>query len=419
MRFPRRRYQIGALIGAVGLTAALFAANAIADPATHDALDTKALNQALDALAKESGTSVVAEVRDGDEVWDASRGQRVTGGDDATQPGDHVRIASLTKSEITTVLLQLTGEKKLKLDDPIDKYLPGLLPYKDTITIRELMGHTSGIPDFFVDIYPSLNVGVSHDIRTNRGLEFTPEQIIKTATKRKLNFKPGTDYSYSNTGYFVLGLLVEKLTGHKVQDEVGKRIWDKVGMNHTYWPGKDASIKGKHPHAYFATYDLLDNRVDTTEISPTQFWAAGEIVSNVSDINRFYRAMFDGTLLTKKQMAEAEKLSEQSKGTYGLGLQAVEAKCDNVPGGTAIGHTGGGLGYSTFSFHSPDGKRQATFTYTLDPQMISPFSQKLFDAINDMVMAGLCDDAPSKTTYDNHGKDIKTPQGDLLAFLQR
>lgn len=394
----RNRLLITAAVAALAVAGAT--ATAIADPlnsndtssSSDGSLATKKLKAALAKIEDAGAPSAVAQVRDGSEKWSKSVGNRSTGGDEKTKPNDQVRIGSLTKSMMSTIILQLSDEDKINVNDELDKYLPGLLPYDKPITIRQLMSHTSGVPDFFTDIYPSLRDGSSADLKTERLNEYTPEQIIKTATQRPLDFAPGSNYKYSNTGYYILGLVIEDITGDSVKDLVNDRVLKPTGLKHTHFPtGDENVISGDHPKPYFVGDD--GDLIDTDKWSPSQTWAAGATVSTTSDVNKFFRAMFDGTLLPTKLRDEAFKLTEQSDNSYGLGIQAIPANCELIPGGTAYGHTGGTLGHSTLSFHSPDGKREMSLTYNLDDQM-KP-NKELANAINDFASIGLCNQAPS------------------------
>lgn len=407
----RKRHLLALALATVALAAAGGTAVATAEPAGPD---EDLLTQKLEALAEATDTAVVAEVRTGDQVWSQARGTRVDGGDEPAEPTDEVRIGSLTKSMISTVVLQLTQEGKLKLDDSVHDLAPGLLPYEETITVRQLLNHTSGVPDYFLDIYPSLGEGSATDVETNRLNEYPPEQIIDTATKRPLDFAPGADYRYSNTGYFTLGVVIERLTGDSVEDVVAKRVLQPAGMADSYLPETETGFTGEHLNSYFEAGDAPGaERIDTTEISPTQFWAAGVTISNPADMNRLYRAMFDGTLLEPELLDEAREFTEQSEGSYGLGLQAVNVDCEPIPGGVAAGHTGGALGHSTFSFHSADVETQVSFTFASDPQFLpAEAGEKVSQAVIDLLLAGLCGDTGAKYSP---GIDLDTIDDPLTA----
>jgi D-alanyl-D-alanine carboxypeptidase len=391
----RNRLLIAAAATAA-ITVGGYAAVAVADPGTGDAthrpsesaLDPQLLQRTLDDLVEGGAPSVVAEVRDGEETWSQASGPRDIGGDTATEPTDQVRVGSLTKSMVVTVLLQLSEEGVLGLDDEVSQHLPGLLPYEEPITVRQLLSHTSGVPDYFPLVYPSLLDGSAADVRTNREQQFSPEEMVELATSQPLDFAPGTEYRYSNTGYYVIGMLLEKLTGQQIEDLITQRVMEPSGLDESYFALDEPVIAGPHPTPYFATGEPDAPLFATDEFSPTQLWAAGAVVSTTNDMNDFFRAMFDGTLLPKDLLDEARTMTEQSQGSYGLGVAAVPAECDAVPGGVAYGHTGGTFGHTTWSFHSPDGNRQVSLTMTIDPQLAPP--EGLDVAWNNFAVAGLC-----------------------------
>lgn len=395
----RKRTLLAVVAVAVGLAGAGGAAVAVADPAGPD---EKFLDRKLSALSQVADAPAVAEVRSGDEVWSGAEGARVDGGDEAARPDDHVRIGSLTKSMISVVVLQLEQEGKLKLDDSVQELIPGVLPYEDPITVRQLLNHTSGVPDYFVDLYPSLAEGSADDVEANKLDQYTPAEIIDLATQRPLDFAPGAEYRYSNTGYFTLGVLIEQLTDDTVQQQVSQRVLEPVGLAETTLPEQGTGIAGDHLNAYLDVgAEPGRERIDTTEFEPSQFWAAGVAQSNQDDVNKLYRALFDGTLLDEDQLEQMREFTEQSQDSYGLGLVAIQIECPAVPDGVAMGHTGGTLGHSTYSFHSPDGHTQVSFTLGSDPQLMpAEASEPVSDAVVDLIVAGLCGDTGAKYSHD-------------------
>lgn len=392
------------LLITTGITAGLFGLAALPltvsaepndSPAAESTLDPELLSRTLDALHDAAAPgSVVAEVRDGDEVWTEARGERDPQAADATEPTDRVRVASLTKSMVATVFMQLSADGQLDLDDEVAEHLPESLPYDEPVTVRQLLNHTGGVPDYFQHLYPSLLEGSADDVRNNRYDEYSVEEVVDMGTQDPLHFAPGEGYSYSNTSYYVLGQIVEELTGDSIESALQQQVFDAVGMDDSYVPERDTHLEGPHPRAFFYTAEPDDPHFDSTDLSPTHMWAAGGVVSNVADVNDFYQALSDGTLLSQEQLEEVREVSEPSVdagGPYGLGLARLDLppECEPIPDGESWGHTGGGLGYSTFSFHSPDGERQVSFTYTLDPQL-DP-GHEVYAAMELFLLAGACD----------------------------
>ena len=377
-----------AMIGLLGLPAAAVAAPAT--DTTQTTLDPELLSKTLDAITDAGAPSVIAEVRDGDDVWADASGERDKWTKTPTKSTDLVRVASITKSMVTTVVLQLVESGDLHLSDTIQDRVPGLVPYTEPITVENLLGHTSGIPDYFPEVFPSFWEGKPDDVKWQRWLPVSPEKLIDSVSDQPLHFTPGEMWSYSNTGYVVLGLMIEDITGNSLERELKTRVLQPAGMGKTQLPTWNPFIMGPHPRAQFATGYSEEPYYDTTEMNPSIFWSAGHAVAPVSDINNLYAALSDGTLLSRESLATMRTLSPQSGGTYGLGLQALPVGgCDDFPDGVAFGHTGGALGASSFSFHSPDGERQLTFTYLVDDQF-DPNPQ-LAAAMGNFLNAALCD----------------------------
>ncbi|WP_415648327.1 serine hydrolase domain-containing protein [Stackebrandtia soli] len=370
------------LVGAFGLPSA-----AAADTDGPD-IDPALMESTLDELYDAVDASVLIEVRDGDEVWTDARGDRDPWTGTDTRPTDRVRLASLTKSMVTTVVLQLVDEGTLSLDDTVEEHLPGLLPYEQDFTVDQLLGHTSGIPDYFGAIYPSLYELSADDVRTNRYDHYAPEELIEAATANPLWFAPGSSWGYSNTNYYIVGLILEKATGSSLESLVTKRVVKPADMDSSYFTKWLPFLVWPAPSGYFATGEPDDPRIDTSGLSPSQMWAAGGMAGNPRDVNRFFRAMYDGTLLPPELAEQAMTPSAQSGGYYGLGTESLDLVCPGMPDGRAYGHTGGGLGYSTLSFHSVDGQRQVTLTYAADLQLAP--TDELQQAAVRTLIAGLC-----------------------------
>lgn len=388
----RRLLPLSVLSAAVLVPVAVTQATAApqADAVVDGDLDVAGLQSALEALDGAGAPGVVVEARDGEQRWSAASGERdpFASAPEAVEPADYVRVGSVTKSMVVTVVLQLVDEGRLSLDDAVADHLPGVLPYDEPITVRQLLSHTSGVPDHFPLLYASLAQGSVSDVVRNQHVYLRPPALVEFATQRPLDFAPGEYYWYSNTGYAVIGLLVEELTGNPIEDELAGRVFEPAGLTGTTFPRHATPWPGAHPDGFFATGDPAAPFVETTHMSASQFWAAGAVVSTTADTNRFFRAMFDGTLLPAGLLAEARTLTAQSGGAYGLGIQAVPAECAPIDGGMAYGHTGGTFGHTTYAFSSPDGDRQITVVLTVDDQL-APDPVRAA-ALNDLLVAGLC-----------------------------
>ncbi|GAB3645411.1 serine hydrolase domain-containing protein [Glycomyces tarimensis] len=385
---------------ALGLIAAPAAAHAA--PPAGDELDTELLEAKLEDFYKAGDHSVVIEVRSGDETWSEAIGPRRLDGHADAKADDRVRIASLTKSMVTVVMLQLQAEGALDLDDTVSDHLPDLLPYEDEPTLRQLMQHTGGLADYFPYLYASLyESGDMTDFYEHYRDYFSPHELVAIGTQDPPLFAPGTDWRYSNTGYIAVGLVIQEVTGHWIGHELRERVFAPAGLHDTYFPlGFTSGVWGPNPVPYVTTGEPADPYVDSTKLSNSQLWSAGAVISTMEDVNDFYDAFLDGTLLSDEQLAEATAFTDTEIGyDYGLGLLGTYgcSADDRV-----VGHTGGGLGHLTYSFHSLDGERQVTFTWNVDDWHGQTDPDAFSAALSGLLVAGLCGvdvDAPGAQTF--------------------
>ena len=261
-----------------------------------------------------------------------------------------VRIGSNTKTFVAVVVMQLVQEGKVGLDEPIETYLPGLIKGEgidgSKITVRQLLQHTSGLPEY-TDTTPG-----SGDIFQIKDHYIPPRDLLDTALGKPAAFEPGAQWKYTNTNYIVLGMLVERVSQRPVGEQIDERIVKKLGLSHTYFPAPgDRSIKGTHPQGYHLSAE--GKLEDITEMDPALGWAAGAMVSTPSELNTFFQAVLDGRLLTQSSIDEMKKGVDTDKAgvVYGLGLIGRSLSC----GGTAWGHGGDIAGYHTRGGVGPDG----------------------------------------------------------------
>ncbi|MFF7635001.1 serine hydrolase domain-containing protein [Kitasatospora sp. NPDC008050] len=354
------RLAAGLLAGATVL--ALAPAAGAATPAASRP-DGAALQKALEAITTQAGAiGAIAEIRQNGQVaWRGTAGLR----DLASKAPDPVegrfRIGSATKTFLATVALQLSAEGKLGLDDPIERYLPGVVPDGASITVRQVLNHTAGIFDYTEDPRFAEDTEAEQEqlVATDRWHTYTPQQLIAVATGHPPYFAPGQGWHYSNTDYLLVGELIGKVTGHSWRTEVQQRILRPLGLRHTYLPGTATSIPGPHAHGYLA---LTAGPADITELNPSVAGSAGEIISTTDDLTRFNAALLGGRLLAPAQLAEmtttvpaiADPPSE-----YGLGLMRIPLSC-----GAVWGHPGGIYGYTTYVFGDRSGTRQIAVSVT-------------------------------------------------------
>jgi D-alanyl-D-alanine carboxypeptidase len=281
---------------------------------------------------------------------------------------DRFRVGSITKSFVATVLLQLVGEGKLRLDDSLDRWLPGLVPNGRSITIRELLQHTSGLYDYVNDSAFRTAV-LANPLRV-----WTPMELARAAVSHRALFMPGRGWSYSNTNYILAGLVIETVTHRSVADELCDRIFRPLGLHQTSFPAGPA-ISGPHADGYLFYGTPLAR--DTAHVSPSAAWAAGAIVSTVSDVATFYRALLGGRLLRPALLSQMENTVRTGDGDgYGLGLLALRTAC-----GRMLGHDGDFPGYATEAFTSPNRQRQLILLMNSD-QSTSRINKAITQTLN-------------------------------------
>jgi D-alanyl-D-alanine carboxypeptidase len=287
-------------------------------------------------------------------------------------PDGYFRAASATKTFTATVILQLAGQGRLSLDDTVDHWLPGLVSANGNdgraITVRRLLQNTSGIHD---DIP---GIASAEEYYRHRHETFSPEQLVARAMGHRPDFRPGTGWGYSNTGYLILGMIIQRATGHSWYQEVRARVIEPLRLTHTLWPGGSPTLPDPHARAYeryVAGEGLLDI-TDQTDFSG----AAGGLVTTTADLNRFLRALLGGRLLRPAQLRQmlttvpvSDELAQAWPGARdGLGLFSRPLSC----GGVYWGHEGGQGGYITANGVTADAARSVVVSMSaaLDPEQV-------------------------------------------------
>ncbi|MFD8702784.1 serine hydrolase domain-containing protein [Kitasatospora sp. NPDC059648] len=325
----------------------------------HD--DRSRLRRDADAITALGVTGVQARLvtRDGRTVAATSGVADLTTRRPVPADG-HFRIASVTKAFVATVTLQLVGEGRLSLDDPVERWLPGVVSGNGNdgkaITVRQLLQHTSGIHDDYPD-YTS-----AEDFRRHRYDTFSPEQTVARAMSHRPDFEPDKEWRYSNTGYVLLGMIIERATGHPWHEEVRDRIVRPLGLDHTSWPGASPTLPRPHAHTYQA-FRADEPLVDVTEQVGSGVNGEAGLVSTTADLDRFFRALLGGRLLPAAQLAQMQETRAATEYdpimpgvTDGLGIFSRPLTC----GGVYWGHEGGDAGWITAAGVTADGRRSVT-----------------------------------------------------------
>ncbi|MFE6164801.1 serine hydrolase domain-containing protein [Streptomyces sp. NPDC056486] len=376
----RRRGLIGvAAAVAMTVTAGAFAAPALAGtPGGGGGHGDRhrATQKAMEAAVNENAPGVTVQAKDKHGVWNSAAGIGDLERQSPRGAHDHYRVGSITKTFVSTVVLQLVAEGELSLNDKVGRWLPGVVEGHghdgDAITVRQILNHTSGVFDVTAD--PGFQDKVfSEKFLAHRYDTWTSEQQVAIAMRHEPDFAPGTDWNYSNTNYLLAGMIIEKVTGETYADEIRRRIIEPLGLSATSVPRTDPSMPKPSSRAYTKLSDAPDAKNhDVTEFNPSVGGAAGGMISDSADLNRFYTALLRGKLLPKKQLAQMKttvaKGEDNPDERYGLGLESVKTSCDTVVWGhggdihgsssMALATENGGHAIAA-NFNGPDGDRTA------------------------------------------------------------
>ena len=368
---PGRRRSVVWRVLAVPVAAAIalgaVGGAASAAPSKGEAESLKSRAQGLVEAGYPAALAAVTDAKGESAGVAVGKGSLETG--QAPPMDGEVRIGSNTKAFVAVVVMQMVQEGKVGLDEPIETYLPGLIRGEgidgSKITVRQLLQHTSGLPEY-TDTTPGRS-----DIFQIKDHYIPPRDLLDTALGKPAQFEPGAQWKYTNTNYLVLGMLVERVSQRPVGEQIDERIVKKLGLSHTYFPAPgEEKIRGTHPRGYHLSAE--GKLKDMTDLDTSLAWAAGGMVSTPSELNTFFQAVLDGRLLTQASIDEmkngaVDASSHLGSGTvYGLGLIGTPLSC----GGTSWGHGGTIHGYQTDNAVGPDGTA-AIFAVTALPTAIA------------------------------------------------
>ena len=372
MNHPNHKSRVTARTGLVAATAVTLAA-ALTGPALAAGPvqgDHSATRTAMDAAVQDGVPGVTATAKDKNGTWSATSGVGNLKTKAPRSTADRYRVGSITKSFVSTVLLQLEAEGRLSLDDKVEKWLPGVVEGNghdgSAITVRQLLNHTSGINDYTSDEDFGRTYFLKDGFFKHRFDTATPEQLVAIAMTHKPNFPPGTSWSYSNTNYVLAGMVIEQVTGKSYATEINQRIIKPLGLHATLVPGTYPKVPQPSSRAYGKLAETATGPTyDVTELNPSLASAAGEMISDSADLNRFYTALFRGRLLPPEQLKEMKttiKVDEIPNATYGLGLIERTLSC----GVHVWGHDGGIHGSTSSSVTTADGSHSLSFNLNGD-----------------------------------------------------
>jgi D-alanyl-D-alanine carboxypeptidase len=307
------------------------------------------LEQLLDGWRQRADVPAVSLAVDGPgrSSFVAASGTGERGGNHPVAADAQFRVASITKMFVATVVLQLVEERRLRLDAQVAAYVPGYALGRG-VTVRQLLNHTSGIPDY------TRTEHFHEGLLADRNREWNADEMLALVAGIRRDFAPGTDYLYSNTGYILLGRIIETITGSTWAAEVRRRVLDPLQLGHTYIAGAEPVPGGVLPGYIDADMDGEVENVETGRPWPsleTSEGPAGSIVSTAGDLAAFGDALFRGRLLrptTLKQMV-AEGPHHPRNSNYGLGVEITRPDYRM----TVWGHGGFTLGFKSALWYVP------------------------------------------------------------------
>ena len=251
--------------------------------------------------------------------------------------GVHTRIGSITKTFVGTVILRLAQQGALSLDDPIDRYVPGV-PNGDRVTLRQLANMTSGVASY------TRSTTFTNTYFAKPQTVFAPQRLLEIGISKSPLFKPGAKFDYSNTNTILLGMAIEKVTGHPVEQALQKYVLGPLKLTHTSWPGQSSALPEPYAQGFTLQGDLAtpDSPSNATHWNPAWTWTAGELISTIDDLLVFGRALGTGQGVLGATSQRERLTSFPAPAGYGIGVGCVDGW---------TGHTGELPGYNTALFY--------------------------------------------------------------------
>ncbi|MFI6937885.1 serine hydrolase domain-containing protein [Streptomyces sp. NPDC050418] len=330
-------------------------------------MDSEALDAALENVRRAGVPGVFAEVRDGDRAWRGAAGEADVETGRPVTVGMRHRVGSITKTFTTAAVLQLAEAGRIGLDMPIGRYLPDLVPGERgaAITVRMLINHTSGLAEYLPYAYPSLKAlpvvsdtspQSMDDLRFKR---FDPVELIEMGvTAPAVGAPGGAPGVYSNTNYLLLGRLLEHVTGMTAEACITQNVIKRAGLKDTEFPS-GPHLREPHSQLYEAWFGMIDPPRDYSVFDMSWTGVAGSLTSTVADMNRFYRRLMAGEIVSPESLAQMQvtgPVVAHDGTTIEYGLALFPMKETGRP--TFWGNGGTVWGGGTLAMIRADGERQ-------------------------------------------------------------
>ncbi|MET9961727.1 serine hydrolase domain-containing protein [Streptomyces sp. NPDC006326] len=337
-------------------------------------LDGAALDAAIENVHRAGMPGLFAEVRDGDQVWRGAAGVAdVVTGRPVTADMRH-RVGSITKTFTAAAVLQQVESGQIGLDTPIGRYLPELVPGErgDSITVRMLINHTSGLAEYLPYAYPSLKAYPAladtgpQSLDDHRLTRFDPIELIEMGvTAPAVGTPGGTPGVYSNTNYLLLVQLLEQVTGTTAEHYITRNVIERAGLRDTELPS-GPYVNGPHSQLYEAWFGMIDPPRDYSVYDMSWVGPSASLTSTVADLNRFFGMLLAGEIVSTSSLAQMQRtvpvVSQEGKIIdYGLGLHTMDSPGDE----TFWGHGGTVWGGGALAMTRADGQRQMSVAVNL------------------------------------------------------
>jgi D-alanyl-D-alanine carboxypeptidase len=298
----------------------------------------------------------------------------------APRLNDHMRIASVAKAFNGAVTLHLVQQRRLWLNQTIGRLLPGMPADWSKVTVREMLNHTSGLPDY------TTSDGFFMHVTTNPRGYVTPATVINWVRKKDLEFTPGSRYEYSNTDNIVVGLIDERVAHKSYGRLLSTIVFRPARLSQTTFPTLRLTLPRPFIHGYRVAAGKKPEDV-TTSLSPSGAWASGAIVSTPANLGAFIRADLGGRFFGPAQRRQQMKFVPGKSSPPGPGVNSAGLALFRyqTPCGTVYGHTGNFPGYVQWVAATADGRRSVTTSLN-----IAAPTGKLLEQLRSLQASAVC-----------------------------
>ncbi|WP_157372097.1 serine hydrolase domain-containing protein [Arthrobacter sp. Soil736] len=371
--------RIAALAAATVLAPSLAGCTAAPNPPVQQSPTTSAYVSVLERYSErvraDGAPAVVIQMKSRGEEWSTAAGVRSRESQEPVQLTDQIHIGDVTMSMVAVSVMKLVEEGKLRLDDPITRYLPELekvIRLPEPVSVRSLLNHQSGMPGYWEAL---LAASPMPEVLAKRMTH--KDRLAVAATVPWEHQSSRTVFSYSNSNYAALALLIERLRGREIGEVLHADIAEPLGLQDTLMTGAEPA-----PQKLIHGYALLGNKPVDVALPAIHVGSADSgMISTVPELNTFFAALAQEKLLKVKTVVDMYTPDQATKEEeYGLGLQQREDTCT---GDFYFGHVGDVPGYGTVALTSSDGFRQVAMAVALPPgsprEDFNPRVQEMLD----------------------------------------